>query len=188
MGRLVWSGITSLDGYLVDSDGSFAWAAPDEEVHRFANEMARPIGTQLYGRRMYEVMAGWEDEPPAPAGVPPSVTAEFGALWRAADKVVYSTTLPAVSTRRTRLERAFDPAAVRAVKAGSARDVSVGGAGLAAHAVRAGLVDEIQLFLTPVLVGGGTPFLPAGVRVPLELLDERRFAGGTVWVRYRVGG
>lgn len=187
MGRLVWTGITSLDGYLVDADGSFAWAAPDEEVHRFVNDVQRPIGIQLYGRRMYEVLAAWEDEPPAPPGGPPSATADFGQLWRAADKVVYSMTLAGVSTRRTRLERTFDPATVRILKAGSARDLSVGGAVLAAHAVRAGLVDEIQLFLTPVLVGGGTPFLPAGVRVPLELLDERRFAGGTVWVRYRVG-
>jgi dihydrofolate reductase len=179
MARLLYSAITSLDGYIADADGVFEWAAPGEEVHAFVNDLERPIGTHLYGRRMYEVMRVWETmDDPAP------VMRDFAEIWRAADKIVYSTTLDAPTTARTRVERAFDPEAVRALKAGAGRDLSVGGAGLAAHALAAGLVDEVALFLNPIVVGGGTRALPDGVRLPLQLVDERRFAGGVVYLRY----
>jgi dihydrofolate reductase len=186
MAHLVYSAICSVDGYVNDADGGFDWAAPDEEVHGFVNEVERPVGTYLYGRRLYETMAGWETFGLDPAD--PAVVREFGELWRAADKVVYSRTLDAVTTARTRLERRFDAAAVRALKAASARPVSVGGAGLAAEALRAGLVDEVRLFIVPAVVGGGTPALPTGIRCTLELADERRFGNGTVYLRYVVGG
>jgi dihydrofolate reductase len=179
---LVYSAITSLDGYVADADGNFEWAAPSEEVHAFVNEVERPIGTYLYGRRMYETMLPWDDAAAFAEASP--VSREFSEIWRAADKVVYSTTLESVSSARTRLERAFDPEAVRRMKAEG--DLSVGGAGLAAEALRAGLVDEIQLFLTPAVVGGGTRALPDGLRLDLELLDERRFASGVVYARYRL--
>jgi dihydrofolate reductase len=175
---LIYSAIASLDGYVADEHGTFEWAAPDEEVHAFLNELERPIGTYLYGRRMYETMVPWEE---LDGGSP--AARDFAAIWRAADKVVYSTTLAEVSSSRTRLERTFDPEVVRAMKAEG--DVSVGGAHLAAQALAAGLVDEIQLYLAPVVVGGGNPALPGGVRMQLELLDERRFAGGFVYLRYR---
>jgi dihydrofolate reductase len=181
--KLIYSTIASLDLYVADASGSFEWAAPDEEVHAFVNELERPIGTYLYGRRMYEVMAVWESLPRE--GDSP-VMGDFASLWKAADKVVYSTTLDDVSSRRTRLEASFDPAAVRELKASAERDISVGGPTLAAEALGAGLVDELQLFLTPVVVGGGTPALPDDVRFDLELLDERRFRSGVVYVRYRV--
>jgi dihydrofolate reductase len=178
-GRLIFSAIASLDGYVADAQGSFDWSMPDDEVHAFVNDLERPIGTYLYGRRMYEVLSAWETiDDPAP------VARDFAQLWRAADKVVYSTTLAAPSTARTRIERAFVPAAVRAMKAAAQRDLTVGGPGLAAHAFAAGLVDEIQLFLSPIVVGGGTPALPDGVRLPLELAEERRFGNGVVFLRY----
>lgn len=180
---LVYSVICSLDGYVADRDGRFDWAAPDEELHAFVNDRERGVGTYLYGRRMYQVMAVWEtwdthDEP--------AVVRDFAHLWRAADKVVYSTTLPEVTTPRTRLERAFDADSVRALVAAAEGDVSVGGPGLAASAWRAGLVDELELYAVPAIVGGGTRALPDEVRADLELLDERRFAGGAVALRYRV--
>jgi dihydrofolate reductase len=179
MARLLYSAITSLDGYIADADGRFDWAAPGEEVHAFVNDLERPVGTYLYGRRMYDVMRVWETmDDPEP------VMRDYAEIWRAADKVVYSTTLDAPTTARTRVERAFDPEAVRALKAGARRDLSIGGAGLAAHALAAGLVDEVSLFLNPIVVGGGTRALPDGVRLPLELADERRFAGGVVYLRY----
>ncbi len=181
MADLIYSAITSLDGYVADREGTFDWAAPDEEVHAFVNDLERPVGTYLYGRRMYEVMLVWEtldvaDESPA--------MKDFAQLWRAADKVVYSTTLQAASTARTRIERDFDPEAVRRMKASAQRDIGVGGSNLAGQALAAGIVDEVHLFLHPVVVGGGTPALPDGVRLKLDLLDERRFAGGVVYVRY----
>jgi dihydrofolate reductase len=183
MARLIYSAIASLDGYVADEDGRFDWAAPDDEVHAFVNDQERPIGTYLYGRRMYEVMQAWETmDTPAP-----SVERDFAQIWRAADKVVYSTTLEAVPTARTRLERRFDPDAVRELKATAERDLSIGGPHLAAAALRAGLVDECQLYLSPVVVGGGTRALPDGVRAPLELLGEHRFGSGVVHLRYRVG-
>ena len=182
MAKLIYSAIASLDGYVADEDGKFDWAAPGEEVHSFINDLERPVGTYLYGRRMYEVMAVWEtlaDDAPA--------MRDFAQIWRAADKVVYSRTLEAVSSARTRLERDFDPEAIRQLKSAAARDIGVGGSELAGQAIRAGLVDEIQLFLTPILVGGGTPALPDDVRVKLELLDERRFADDVVYLHYRAG-
>jgi dihydrofolate reductase len=179
--RLIYSTIASLDGYVADERGNFDWAAPDEEVHAFVNDLERPIGTYLYGRRMYEVMTFWEtvdDDQPT--------MREFAEIWRTADKVVYSSTLDAPSSARTRIERVFEPESVRRMKASSARDLTVGGPGLAAQALAAGLVDEIQLFATPVLVGGGTRSFPDGLRLRLELLDERRFGSGVAFLRYGV--
>ncbi|MCU1550387.1 MAG: deaminase [Glaciihabitans sp.] len=187
MGKLIYSGIMSLDGYTADKSGNFDWAAPDEEVHAFINDLERPIGTYLYGRRMYEVMVVWEtlaDAAEQPAWVTP-VSQDYAEIWRATDKVVYSTTLSDVSSERTRIEREFDPEWIRQLKETSERDISVGGAGLGAHAIRAGLVDELHQFLTPIVVGGGTPFLPDDVLVQLELLDERRFGNGVVHLHYR---
>jgi dihydrofolate reductase len=177
---LVYSMIASLDGYTADADGKFDWAAPDEEVHAFVNDLERGIGTYLYGRRMYAVMRSWETVP-ADEGSP--AMRDYAGIWRSADKVVYSTTRPAASTARTRVESRFDPAAVRALK--ERGDVSVGGPGLAAAAIRAGLVDEYHLFVTPALVGGGTAAFPDGVRARLELVDQRRFSSGVVYLRYR---
>ena len=182
MPPLRYTAITSLDGYIEDATGSFDWAEPDEEVHAFVNDLEGAVGTYLYGRRMYETMTFWEDSA-AFAGAPAHVR-DFAAIWQSADKVVYSRTLPATSTARTRLEREFDPDAVRRLKAGADRPLTVGGAGLAAAAFRAGLVDEVHLFVTPVVVGGGKPALPSGVWVDLDLADVRRFANGTVLLRY----
>jgi dihydrofolate reductase len=181
MSRLIYTTIASLDGYVEDAQGGFGWAAPDEEVHAFVNDLERPVGTHLYGRRMYEVMAWWETE-----GDDDAVTRDFAAIWRAADKVVYSRTLQATTTDRTRIERDFEPAAVKRLKETAASDVSIGGAELAGRAIAAGLVDAIHLVLAPVLVGGGKPALPEGVRVDLELIDERRFESGFVHLGYRV--
>jgi dihydrofolate reductase len=183
MGKLIYTAITSLDGCIEDEDGRFDWAAPDEEVHAFVNDLERGVGTNLYGRRMYETMVGWETDPSLAEQSP--VMRDFAAIWQAADKVVYSTTLETVSTARTRIERDFQPDAVRAMKARAERDLSIGGANLAAHAFGAGLVDECHLFLVPVVVGGGKRSLPEGTRMNLELIDERRFGNGTVHLRYR---
>jgi dihydrofolate reductase len=182
--RLIYAAIiASLDGYIEDGEGGFGWAEPDEEVHAFINDLERGFGTFLYGRRMYETMLAWETLTLAEQ---PPVMQDFAELWREADKVVYSSTLETVSSARTRLEREFDPEAVRRLKAEADRDLAIGGSGLAAHAFEAGLVDELQLFLVPVLVGGGKQALPEGVRLSLELLDERRFGSGFVYLRYRV--
>lgn len=183
MAKLIYSAITSLDGFVADESGSFDWSVPDEQVHAFVNDLERTIGTYLYGRRLYEVMVAWEtldtaDQPPA--------AHDFAEIWRAADKVVYSTTLEAVSSARTRIERAFDPATVRQLKASAERDITVGGPDLAAQALRAGLVDELHLFVSPIVVGGGTQSLPGNVRVELELVDEHRFGNGVVHLHYRV--
>ncbi|MEA2682368.1 MAG: hypothetical protein QOK05_696 [Chloroflexota bacterium] len=178
MGILTYGAITSLDGYVADTEGNFDWAAPDEEVHAFVNDLERPVGTYLYGRRMYEVMKYWETAPTEGT----EVDADYARIWQVADKVVYSRTLESVGAR-TRLEREFDVDAVREMKAQG--DISIGGPGLAAAAFRAGLVDQVHLFLTPVSVGRGNAALPADVRVDLELVDERRFEGGVVYVRYR---
>ena len=179
MAELIYSAIMSLDGYIADKKGNFDWAEPDEEVHAFVNDLERPIGTYLYGRRMYDVMVAWEtitDEQ--------HLIKDYAEIWRAADKVVYSRSLETASSARTRLERTFDPDAVRRMKASADRDISVGGPDLAAQAIRAGLVDEILLFLAPIVVGGGTRALPDDVRVGLELLAERRFGNGVVHLRY----
>jgi dihydrofolate reductase len=183
MAKLIYSAITSLDGYIADEDGNFDWAAPDEEVHAFVNDLERPVGTYLYGRRMYEVMAPWETDPTL--ADQSRVMRDFAELWQAADKIVYSKTLKTVSTASTRLERDFDPEAVRQLKTQAERDLTVGGPHLAAQAIKAGLVDELQLFLAPIVVGGGNQALPDHVRVELELLDERRFGNGVVHLRYR---
>lgn len=185
MAKLIYSAIMSLDGYIADEDGNFDWAAPDEEVHSFVNELERPVSAYLYGRRMYDVMAPW-DKSEMFASEPPFMQ-DFAKIWQAADKIVYSRTLQTVSSARTRIERDFDPEAVRQMKASAERDITVGGPELAAQAFKAGLVDECQLFLTPVLVGGGKQALPNHVRVKLELLDERRFGSGVVYLHYRVG-
>jgi dihydrofolate reductase len=183
--RLIYSVIASLDGYVEDEDGRFDWAAPDEEVHAFFNDLERPVGTYLYGRRMYETMVYWDD-PPDPSAQPPFVQ-DFAEIWQAAEKIVYSRTLPAVSSARTRIEREFDPEAVRQLKATAGRDVSIGGPALATQAFEAGLVDELRLVLVPVLVGGGKRALPEDrARVDLALLDERRFTNGSVYLRYRM--
>lgn len=183
MAQLIYLAIASLDGYVEDEDGKFDWAEPSEDVHAFVNDLARPVGTYLYGRRMYETMMAWETDPSVASGR--RVEAEFAAIWQAADKVVYSTTLMEPSTTRTRMERSFEPETVRDLKAAADRDLMIGGAELAAEAFRAGLVDECQLVLSPVVVGGGKPALPRGVRLQLDLLDHRRFDDGFVFLRYR---
>jgi dihydrofolate reductase len=183
MASLIYSAIASLDGYVADENGKFDWAAPDEEVHTFVNDLERPVGTYLYGRRMYEVMVYWETAHTL-ADQPPFIQ-DFAEIWQAADKIVYSKTLEAVSSARTRIERDFDPEAIRELKAVAGRDLTVGGPELAAQAFKAGLVDEVQLFLAPVVVGGGNRSLPDNVRMNLELLDERRFGNGMVYLRYR---
>jgi dihydrofolate reductase len=183
MARLVVANITSLDLYVNDVHGGFEWAAPDAEVHGFVNDLERPIGTYLYGRRLYEMMAVWETWDTS--AEPPEVR-DYAQQWRESDKVVYSTSLPEVTTPRTRLERTFDPDAVRALLGAADHDVSIGGPTLAAHAFAAGLVDDVHLFLNPVMVGGGTRALPDGVFLDLELVDEHRFASGVVHVHHRV--
>jgi dihydrofolate reductase len=183
MARLIYSAITSADGYVEDAAGGFDWAAPDEELFCFVNDLERPVCTYLYGRRMYETMLYWETARAVP-GQPSSVR-EFTGIWQAADKVVFSTTLQSVSSARTRIERNFDPALIRQLKSATGHDMAVGGAGLAGQAIKAGLVDELQLLLVPVVVGGGRPALPSGVRSDLELLDTRRFVSGAVYLRYR---
>jgi dihydrofolate reductase len=182
MTKLIYSAITSLDGYVADEDGNFDWAEPDEEVHAFVNDRARSVGTYLYGRRLYEVMVAWETMNLADQ---PAFIQEFAEIWRAADKIVFSRTLQTVSSARTRIERALDPDVVRQMKAAAGRDITVGGPGLAAQAFEAGLVDECQLFVAPIVVGGGKQSLPNNVRLRLELLDERRFGNGVVHLRYR---
>jgi len=182
MAKLIYSAITSLDGYMEDEDGKFDWAEPDEEVHAFINDLERPVGTYLYGRRMYETMQAWETDPSLAEHSP--TMRDYAEIWQRADKIVYSRTLESTATERTRLERDFDPRAVRDLKAAGG-DLSVGGPELAAHALRARLVDECQVFVAPVVVGGGKRFLP-DVRLKLELLDERRFDNGTIFLSYRV--
>jgi dihydrofolate reductase len=181
--RLIYSTIASLDGFVADEDGNFDWAAPDEEVHAFVNELERPVGTYIYGRRMYEVMTFWET---VDTGSEPQVMRDFAEIWRAADKVVYSRTLEEVSSAKTRLEREFDPDAVGELVASASSDVGIGGPEIAAEALRADLVDECQVFLAPVVVGAGKRSLPAGVFARLELLDQRRFESGFAYLRYNV--
>jgi dihydrofolate reductase len=183
MAKLIYSVIASLDGYVADVNGKFDWAVPDEEVHSFINDLERPVGAYLYGRRMYETMVGWETDPTLADQSP--LMRDFAEIWQAADKIVYSKTLEAVSTSRTRIERDFDPEAVRQIKALAGRDLIVGGPELAAQAFKAGLVDECHLFVAPVVVGGGKRSLPDNVRLKLELLDERRFDSGMVYLYYR---
>jgi len=181
MAKLIYSALESLDCYIADQDGKFDWGEPDEEVHAFINDLMRTVGTYLYGRRMYEVMSAWEtldltDQPPH--------MQEFATLWRTADKIVYSKTLEDVSSARTQLERDFDPAAIRRMKITAERDLAVAGPTLAAHAFLAGLVDECQLFIAPVMVGGGIRSLPDNARLDLDLLDDHRFGNGMIYLRY----
>jgi dihydrofolate reductase len=184
MAKLIYAAIASLDGYIEDREGRFDWAAPNDEVHAFVNDLERSVGTYLYGRRMYETMVYWESPPDLPDQ--PPVVQDFAELWQAAEKIVYSRTLTTVTSSRTRVERAFDSEAIRQLKATAGRDLTVGGPDLAAQAIAAGLVDEYHLFLVPVLVGGGKRSLPDdNVRVNLELLAERRFRNGTVYLHYR---
>ena len=182
MAKLIYSAITSLDGYVADEHGSFDWAAPTDEVHAAVNDLERTIGTYLFGRRMYEVLLAWETMDLAGQS---AAIRDYAQIWRAADKIVYSRTLAATSSARTRIERAFDPDAVRSMKSRAVHDISVGGSNLAATAIKAGLVDEYHLFLQPIAVGGGTKALPDHVRVRLELVDQRRFGGGVVYLHYR---
>jgi dihydrofolate reductase len=183
MAKLIYSAIASLDGYIADKDGNFEWAMPDEEVHTFINDLERPVGTYLYGRRMYETMVGWETDPTL--AEQSSVMRDFAEIWRAADKIVYSKTLETASSARTRIERDFYPDTVRRMKAQAERDISVGGPDLATQALKTGLVDECHVFVTPIVVGGGKRSLPNDVRLKLELLDERRFDNGMVYLHYR---
>ncbi|MPZ73331.1 MAG: deaminase [Nitriliruptorales bacterium] len=183
MASLIYAAITSLDGYIEDQHGKFEWAVPDEEVHSFINRMQRPVGTYLYGRRMYETMVGWETEPTLANRSP--LMRDFAKIWQAADKIVYSKSLKAVSTAKTRIERDFDSDAIRQIKVSATQDLAVGGPHLAAEAFKAGLVDELHLYLTPIVVGGGKRSLPSNVRLKLELLDERWFGNGVVHLRYR---
>jgi dihydrofolate reductase len=184
MGKLIYSMITSVDGYVSDTDGNFGWGVADQEVHDFINEYAKSIGTYLYGRRMYETMVFWETAHANPEH-PPFIV-DFARTWQAADKIVYSTTLDEVASERTRLERSFEPDAIRKLKAESDRDLTIDGPHLAAQAIRAGLVDEFHPIVGPALAGGGKRFFPDGVRIDLELLDEHRFANGVVYLRYGV--
>jgi dihydrofolate reductase len=192
MAKLIYMVNASLDGYIEGPDGKFDWSEPDEEVHAFINDLARPVGTYLYGRRIYEVMSVWESDDMlegayAEQGVETSpATRDYAGIWRAAEKVVYSRTLEEVTTERTQLKREFDPEAVRGLKASAGADLAIAGAELAAQAFRAGLVEELHLIVAPVAVGGGKRALPDGLRIDLELTDEHRFASGTVYLGYRL--
>lgn len=185
MGKLIYTAITSLDGYTADPSGNFDWSAPDDEVHTFVNDLERPIGTYLMGRRLYDVMVAWEtmhlndDDQPA-------VMRDYTAIWQAAEKVVYSGTLTEPASRRTRIERTFDVDAVRALKESSSANISIGGPTLAAQALAAGLVDELQLFISPVVVGGGLRFLPDDLQLTLELHDDYQFRNGVAYLAYRI--
>lgn len=181
MGRLIYTANTSLDGYVADRSGSFAWSAPDAAVHAFINDLVRPVTTHLYGRRMYDVMIAWETIDEAAPEMQ-----DFAASWRAADKIVYSRRGAAPRSARTRVEADFDPDKVRAMIAATDDDFAIGGATLAGQALAAGLVDELHVFISPIIVGGGTPFLPDGVRLDLEQVDTTTFANGVVHVHYRV--
>lgn len=184
MARLIYAAITSLDGYIEDAEGKFDWSMPDEEVHAFVNDLERTMGTYIYGRRMYETMVFWEN--PSTETDEPPVFRDYARIWQAAEKVVYSRTLQTASSARTRIERKFDPDAVRQLKQSAGADVAIGGAELASQAIAAGLVDECHLFLCPIVVGGGKRAWSDNVRAELQLLDERRFQSGVVHLHYRL--
>lgn len=186
MAKLIYSAIASLDGYVEDKQGNFDWGTPDDEVHAFINDLERPIGTYLYGRRMYQTMVFWETV--RTSGDQPAESRDFAEIWRAAEKIVYSRTLQTPSSGRTRIERDFDPIAIRRLKESAERDITIGGAALAGEAIAAGLVDECHLFLSPVIVGGGKRALPDDVRAQLDLLTERRFKSGVVHLHYEMRG
>lgn len=184
MGKLVYSMLTSLDGYVSDATGNFDWSVPDEELHTFINERSRSVGTYLLGRRMYQTMVAWETADDWAEGSPTML--DYAEIWQGSQKIVYSTTLTEVASERTRIEREFDVDAVRALKEASAADLTIDGPTLAAHALRAGLVDEVAVYVCPVIVGGGNAFYPPDVRLDLELQEQRRCGGGVVYLRYRV--
>jgi dihydrofolate reductase len=184
LGRLIYVATVSFDGYVEDREGSINWSAPDDDVHHFVNDLLRPIGTFLFGRRMYETMLYWETI--QVTADQPAAVSDFTAIWQAAEKIVYSRTLESVSSRRTRIERSFDAEAVRHLKASSEGDLTIGGADLAAQAIKAGLVDELQLFVVPVVVGGGKPWLPEDVHLDLQLLDTQRLGKAMAYLRYRL--
>ena len=184
MAKLIYVSNVSLDGYFEDEHGRFDWTATDDELFAFITDLVRPVGTYLYGRRLYETMAPWETEPALAAQS--KFMADFADVWQAAGKVVYSTTLDAVSTTKTRLEGTFDPGSVRDMKASATSDLTVGGAHLAAQAFKAGLVDECHLLIRPILIGGGKPALPSDTRTDLELLEDRQLSNGVVYLRYHV--
>ena len=183
MSRLLFAALASLDGYMADEDGNFDWAVPDAEEHQFVNDLQRDVGLHLYGRRMYEVLVAWET---MELEGEPDWIADFARIWRSADKVVYSSSLPEVFSERTRIERTFDPEAVRRLKQADGPDMLIGGPTLAARAFEAGIVDEVHLFVAPVIVGAGLRALPADVRLDLELMDERRFGNGVAHLGYRL--
>jgi dihydrofolate reductase len=185
MAKLIYTTITSLDGYVADAAGNFDWSAPDDEVHTFINDLERSVGTYLYGRKLYDVMAAWETMHQGDDDLP-AVMRDYTAIWQAADKIVYSSTLTEPRSRRTRVERSFDPAAVRALKESASWHLAIGGPHLAAQAFAADLIDEVQVFLNPVVVSGGTASLPTDLRVDLELTDEYAFRSGVVYLGYRV--
>jgi dihydrofolate reductase len=184
MAHLIYSALMSLDGYIEGPDGNFDWAAPDDEAHQYINDLERTTGTYLFGRRMYETMLVWETEPSLAASSP--IAQDYAEIWQAADKIVYSKTLEAVSTRRTRIEREFDPEAIKQLKASARQHIGIGGPDLAAHAFGSGLVDELHLFLVPIIVGGGKKALPDNVRLELKLLKEHRFGNGMLHLHYQV--
>ncbi len=186
MAKLIYSAICSLDGYVADEDGNFSWARPDDELHSFVNDLERPIGTYLYGRRMYETMVFWETAEVSPDQCDP--VSDYADIWRAAEKIVFSRKLDQVSSAKTRIEREFDAEAIKRLKAEAESDISVGGPGLAGEAIRAGLVDEFHLLVNPIVVGGGTAALPNDAHVDLELVDQRRFGSGVVHLHYRTRG
>jgi dihydrofolate reductase len=182
--KLMYVSNVSLDGFIEDEHGGFEWTEPDDGQFAFVTDLVRPVGTYIYGRRLYETMAVWETEPALSAQS--DLYAEFARVWQAADKIVYSSTLDAVSTGNSRLERRFDPDSIRKMKATTSRDLMVGGANIAAYAFNAGLIDECHLFICPCVVGRGKPSLPSDLRAKLELLDERRFDNGVVYVRHGI--
>ncbi len=184
MAHLIYIANASLDGYTEDRSGNFNFSAPSDEVFKFITDLIRPVNTHLYGRRMYETMRVWETDPSLAAQS--SLMRDFAEVWQAAGKTVYSRTLETVSTRKTQLEHNFDPQAIRQLKETAGQDLIIGGPELAAQAFRAGLVDEYDLFLHPIIVGGGKRSLPENVRLELELLEERRFGNGVVFLRYRI--
>jgi len=182
LGELIYFVISSLDGYIEDKSGKFDWAEPEEEVHRFVNDLERQAGTYLYGRRMYETMRAWETDPTLAAASP--LMQDFATIWKAADKIVFSSSLEKASTSRTRIERRFHPELIRQLKANVRHEILIGGPELAGHAFKAGLVDKCHLFLFPIIVGGGKKGLPDDVRLRLKLEDQRRFGNGTIFLSY----
>ncbi len=184
MAKLIYLLLMSLDGYIEDTEGNFGWAAPDEQVHTYINELASPIGTYLYGRRMYETMVYWETAHTIPAQ--PQFVLDWARQWQSAQKIVYTTTLAEPHSARTKIERAFDPDAVRQLKATSAHDIGIAGPEIAVHALRAGLVDEFQMIVFPVIVGGGKRFFPDNVGLALDLLENHHVSNGVVALRYAV--